>query len=139
MSQTLAEGQADLNQNNGNRNQERINWFVQTFPRFFTPQVIANRGLPLPPEKEKVAVREIYLTRKICHGHESPLRVERVGDYIRLVCKKTVLEWRVATTQFRDAASMPAEWVGIRVGDQTLTLRRSEVLIAARSLGLFTT
>jgi hypothetical protein len=127
-----------------------LQWFRENYPRFFTPQVVENRGIKEveePPKKKKKWVagpvtpkarKTSYpITRKL-EGKRTThisLHLGKDGEFF-LKCLVSDIRFEVDRAILLTAIAKirGSEWVHIQIGTEVFCLRRADLHAAVRTL-----
>lgn len=136
-------------QTKGNNNEGKINWFAKTFPHFFTKKVLENRTRELEVSTPPPRAAPVFMKRKLGKKQYGFIGLKQISrNQLKFFCDQSSREWLIeplALIALITSATMSptvmvnAEWVGIRVGSETLTVNRAQLVCAIRHFKLLAT
>lgn len=152
MGSQLAIQEVDLKQRphiitRGEVNEERIGWFAKNFPHFFTTKVVEHRKKPLVTPAVQPKAAPVFMKRNMGNGQIGFIGLKQyLGNRFKFFCKQTSREWLIEPivlvgliTSINRRTSRNTVWVGIRIGNEVLTVDRTQLLHALRYFKLLTT
>ena len=111
----------------------RVDWFMRTFPNFFKPEIVEARklGTTVQTSNKKKPKTWSPVARNV-HGvitHVS-LYINLKDKSYKLVCTVSMQEWPILEATLLQAVSHGSDWVNVRLGSESLRLKRDELRAA---------